>query len=159
MQPFENGSLYKFCIKSWMLNILQKTRETQLRYNAFVYPISCSLILSLVSVQLISILSPPYKFFNKLRLTGEWLRHVQVGIQTFPKLWLFVGTLTVPTGGTQQSPTLYYARFLNHAICWFSAHILDEMLKNMKENSEIEVQFKSVQDVVYDIELCNYHVC
>ena len=33
------------------------------------------------------------------------------------------------------------------------------MLKNMKENSEIEVQFKSVQDVVYDIELCNYHVC
>ena len=130
--------------------VWRRQGKHNLGINAFVYPISCSLILSLVSVKLISI-------FNKLRLTGEWLRHVQVGIQTFPKLWLFVGTLKVPTGGTQQSPTLYYARFLNHAIWWFSAHILDEMLKNMKENSE--VQFKSVQDVVYDIELCNYHVC
>lgn len=96
------------------------------------------------------------------------LNHVSVLKKKKKPIWLSGATRllarasnfqTYPTGGTQQSPTLYYARFLNHAIWWFSAYILDEMLKNMKENSEIEVQFKSVQDVVYDIELCNYYVC
>ena len=29
----------------------------------------------------------------------------------------------------------------------------------MKENSGIEVEFKPVQDVVDDIELCDYKIC